>query len=131
MTKYYEEQNRIEIMREQQADLPIAISTEKYEGAEKPELICPSCQYITKQKYGVDYEYMCNHCGHIFDPAQEEMRTKSKLSVRGSRDKESRVAYAKDPNEVYMNKNEVEVKGGLKALKDKGLKITHYKEGVG
>ena len=78
MTKYYEEQNRIDKMRQQKVDLPIAISGEKFEGAETPELICPSCWYITKQRYGVDHEYTCNHCGHISNPAQEELRTEVK-----------------------------------------------------
>ena len=115
-------------MRQQKVDLPIAISGEKFEGAETPELICPSCWYITKQRYGVDHEYTCNHCGHISNPAQEELRTKSKLSVRGSRDKESRVAYPKDPNEDFFNKDNIEPQGAFKALQDRGLKITTYSE---
>lgn len=125
MTKYYEEQNKIERMRQQKADLPIAINAE-HAKEDKKRYYCNYCQYnlvkISAQ------EYFCNHCKTSAFPNIEQLRSKSKITTPIRLNMEPCLSYAPEPN---ISKPEVEIKGGLKALKDRGIKITSYKEAFG
>ena len=60
----------------------------------------------------------------------ENVRRDSKLSVP---DRNIEPAIATTPGigaDSVAIRHEPEIKGGLKALKDKGLKITHYEEHI-
>jgi hypothetical protein len=49
-----------------------------------------------------------------------------KLETPEGIDKETFVSYSPEPDDLL--RKPIEIKGGLKALKDKGLKITNYVE---
>lgn len=126
MTKYYEEQQRIERLRQQKSDTPIAISGE-HTKEEKKAYYCPYCSY--KMVKISEEEYHCNHCNNSAFPEVEQLRTKSKISTPIGLNLEPCLSYAPEPYD--LSKPEVEVKGGLKAMKDRGIKITSYKEDYG
>ena len=123
MTKYFEEQNRIEKLRQQKADLPITISGELTK-EEKKAYYCPYCSY--KMVKISEEEYHCNHCKTSAFPEYQNLRSKSKISTPIGLNLEPCLSYSPEPYD--LSKPEVEVRGGLKALKDRGLKITNYKE---
>lgn len=65
-----------------------------------------------------------------FNPELENIRRESKISVP---DRNEETFVAQTPGQNYLNKRveihkEPEIKGGLKELKERGLKITSYKE---
>jgi hypothetical protein len=65
-----------------------------------------------------------------FNPEEENVRRESKLSVP---DRNIEPAVTTTPGTEYINKqveirHTPEIKGGLKALQERGLKITHYEE---
>jgi hypothetical protein len=126
MTKYYEEQNRIEKLRQQKADLPIAISGE-FTTEHKKAYYCDYCNY--KMVKISDQEYFCNHCKTSAYPGYEQLRRKSKITTPMGLNLEPCLSYLPEHND--LSKKPVEIKGGLRALKDRGIKITSYKEGVG
>lgn len=126
MTKYYEEQNRLEKIRQQKADLPISISAERTK-EDKKRYYCNYCQYNLVKI--ADDEWYCNHCKTSAYPQVEQLRSKCKITTPIGLNMEPCLSYLPEPND--LSKKPVEVKGGLKALKDRGIKITSYKEGVG
>ena len=127
MARYFEEQNRTEKMRQQKADLPIAISGEEYTKPAKLRYFCSLCQFnLTRIS---ETEYFCNHCKTSAYPSNEEMRSKSRLSVPTGRNTDALISYSPEPDD--LSKKSVEIKGALKTLKDRGIKITSYKEGFG
>lgn len=77
---------------------------------------------------GNNSTYWCRHCSVEFDPAEENVRRESKLSVP-DRNIEPAVATTPGIPDISIRK-EPEIKGGLKALQQKGLKITNYKEDI-
>jgi hypothetical protein len=81
---------------------------------------------------GNNSTYWCRYCSVEFDPAEENIRRESKISVP-DRDEETLVATT--PGQDYLNKSveihhEPEIKGGLKVLKDRGIRITSYSEHI-
>jgi hypothetical protein len=67
-----------------------------------------------------------------YNPEEENVRRESKLSVP---DRKQEPLLATAPETDYLNKkveihHEPEIKGGLKALKERGIKITYYEEHV-
>lgn len=73
--------------------------------------------------------WYCNRCSIEF-PDTSNIRKEYKLSVP-DRNEETLVAHAPSVGEDSVAiRHEVEIKGGLKALKDKGVKITKYEEHV-
>jgi hypothetical protein len=63
-----------------------------------------------------------------FNPELENIRRESKISVP---DRSQEHLVAQTPGQDYLNKKveihkEPEIKGGLRALKDRGIKIMHY-----
>ena len=126
MTKYYEEQNRIEKMRQQKADLPIAISGEQAK-EDKKRYYCNYCQYnLVKIS---EEEWYCNHCKTSAYPQVEQLRSKSKITTPIGLNLEPCLSYLPEPD--VLSKKPTEVKGALKSLKDRGIKVTSYKEGFG
>lgn len=121
-TKYYDDHTR-----KTKPDTPIAISGEKLTKSDKPSYYCNYCQY--KMVKISEEEWHCNHCNNSAYPQVEQLRSKSKITTPIGMNLEPCLSYAPEPND--LSKPEVEIKGGLKTLKDRGIKITSYKEGVG
>jgi hypothetical protein len=71
--------------------------------------------------------FWCRNCSVEFDPESENVRRESKLSVP---DRNIEPAVSTTPDIPISLHKETEIKGGLKALKDKGLKITKYDENI-
>jgi predicted RNA-binding Zn-ribbon protein involved in translation (DUF1610 family) len=99
---------------------------------EVKEYICDSCNFIIHTRL-TDGEITCYHCGNVIEI--QKTRRKSKLETP-HRNTETLIA---DPRTTYSGSNlsdsvkikhEPELQGGFKALRDKGLKITNYKEDI-
>ena len=111
-------------IRQQKADLPIAIIGEEYTKPEKPRYYCNNCRFnLTRIS---DSEYFCNHCKSSAYPSTEEVRSKSRLSVPKERNTDALISYSPEPDD--LTRKPVEPQGAFKALRDRGIKITSYKE---
>lgn len=75
-------------------------------------------------------EAYCNRCSISFFPEQDDMRTANRVSMPKTPEENPPLVSTKvpDPNEAFLNKGKAEPQGGLKALQDKGLKITSITE---
>ena len=113
-------------------DDKITISSEYYENI-RPSYICSICNQTLVRLTdagGKNNTYWCRNCAVEWDPAEENVRRESKLLVP-DRNAETLVSTTPGLNEDSVAiRHEPEIKGGLKALKDKGLKITHYEEHI-
>ena len=74
--------------------------------------------------------FWCRNCSVEFDPESKNVRRESKLSVP---DRNIEPAVATTPGQEYLNKSveirhEPELKGAFKALRDRGIHITSYRE---
>jgi hypothetical protein len=113
-------------------DDKIIISSE-YFADDRPSYICSICNRTLSRLLdagGNNSTYYCRFCNVEFDPAEENLRKESKISVP---DRNVEPAVSTTPGQDYLNKTveihkEPEIKGGLKALKDKGIRITSYRE---
>jgi hypothetical protein len=116
-------------------DENIIISSEYYEN-DRPSYICSICNQTLSRLSDAgnnNSTYWCRTCSVSYDPESENLRRESKISVP-DRNEETLVAHT--PGEEYLNKkieinHTPEIKGGLKALQQRGLKITHYEDRVG
>ena len=123
MTKYYEEQQRIEKSRQQKEDAPIAISGEQFTESDKLQYYCNYCQCnLIKMS---EEEWYCNRCSISQFPTQEEVRSKSRISTPLGLNLEPCLSYLPDANPTPKK---VEPQGAFKTLQDRGLKITNYSE---
>jgi hypothetical protein len=108
----------------------VIISSEYYED-DRPSYICSICNRTLNRLSdagGNNQTYYCRFCNVEFDPESENVRRESKLSVP-DRNIEPAVATTPGIPDISIRK-EPEIKGGLKALQQKGLKITNYKEDI-
>jgi hypothetical protein len=108
----------------------VIISSEYYED-DRPSYICSICNRTLNRLSdagGNNQTYYCRFCNVEFDPESENVRRESKLSVF-DRNIEPAVATTPGIPDISIRK-EPEIKGGLKALQQKGLKITNYKEDI-
>ena len=108
----------------------VIISSEYYED-DRLSYICSICNRILNRLSdagGNNQTYYCRFCNVEFDPESENVRRESKLSVP-DRNIEPAVATTPGIPDISIRK-EPEIKGGLKALQQKGLKITNYKEDI-
>lgn len=124
MTKYYDEQHK-----SKKEDTPIPISGEEFTKSDNIEFICSFCQ-CRLIKMSED-EYYCNRCSISQYPDIESVRSKSRITTPIGLNLEPCLSYTPDPNEAFFKDKSPEIKGGLKLLKDRGLKVTNYKEGFG
>jgi hypothetical protein len=113
-------------------DDKVIISSEYFKD-ERPSFICSICNRTLIRLTDSSLQnasFWCRNCSVEYDPESEIVRRESKLSVPDRND-EPLVAQTPviDYNSVAIRK-EPEIKGGLKALKEKGLKITDYKEDI-
>jgi uncharacterized Zn ribbon protein len=106
------------------------ISSEYFQD-DRPSYICSICNQtlIRLTDAGMNNtSFWCRHCSVEFNPEEENVRRESKLSVP-DRNEETLVSQTPGIPDISIRK-EPEIKGGLKALQQKGLKITNYKEDI-
>src|ERR671921_2481634 len=108
-------------------DDKVVTSSEFYEN-ERPSYVCSFCNQtlIRLTDAGMNNQtYWCRSCSVEFNPESENLRKESKLIVP---DRNIEPAVSTTPgigSESVAIRHEPEIKGGLKALKDRSLKITH------
>ena len=115
-------------------DDKIIISSEYYEN-DRPSYICSFCNQTLSRLSdagGNNSTYWCRNCSVEFDPESENLRKESKISVP---ERHEETLVAQTPGQEYLNKkieinHTPEIKGGLKALQQRGMKITHYEEHI-
>ena len=111
-------------------DDKVIISSEYFED-DRPSYICSICNQtlIRLTDAGMNNtSFWCRNCSVEFDPENENVRRESKISVP-DRNIEPAVSTTPGIPDISLHK-EPEIKGGLKALQQKGLKITDYKENI-
>jgi hypothetical protein len=110
----------------------VIIAGEQYETPEITTFICNYCNrdlIKLSDSCGKNVSWYCNNCSIPFEPENESIRHKQKLEVP-DRNIEPAVATTPGIPDISIRK-EPEIKGGLKALQQKGVRITNYKEDVG
>jgi hypothetical protein len=111
-------------------DDKVIISSEYFEDT-RPSFICSICNQtlVRLTDAGMNNNsFWCRNCSVEFNPEEENVRRESKISVP-DRNIEPAVSTTPGIPDISIRK-EAEIKGGLKALQQKGLKITHYKEDI-
>lgn len=106
------------------------ISSEFFEDP-TPSYICSICQRTLSRLSDAcqnNSMYFCIHCSVEYDPTEENVRRESKLSVPDRNIEPAVSSIQHDYNKDVEIRHEPEIKGGLKELQKKGLKITHYEE---
>jgi hypothetical protein len=75
-------------------------------------------------------EHYCNNCNIPFYPIRQQVREKHKLTTPEGVNKETLVSIIDDdPNHQSTNYGRpLKVRGTLKALQDRGIKIKNYQE---
>lgn len=109
----------------------VIISSEYYEN-ERPSYICSFCSQTLIRLTDAGQNnatYWCRNCSVEFDPESENLRKESKITVP-DRNIEPAVSTTPGIPDISI-RHEPEPKGAFKALQQKGLKITNYKEDVG
>jgi len=110
----------------------VVVSSEYFEDT-TPSFICSICNQTLIRLTDSSMQntaFWCRNCSVEFDPENENVRRESKLSVP-DRNIEPAVSTTPSINEDSIAIRHVpEIKGGLKALQQKGLKITEYKEDI-
>lgn len=114
-------------------DDKVIISSEYYQN-DRPSFICSICNQTLVRLTdagGNNNTYWCRNCSIEWDPAEENVRRESKLSVPDRNIEPAVTSIQHDYNEDVAIHHEPEIKGGLKELQKRGLKITHYEERKG
>jgi hypothetical protein len=120
MTKYADTNTR------KKPDTPTPISGEQFTN-ERKEYFCSYCQCDLRRIN--DEEYYCNRCSISQYPNIDDVRSKSRITTPIGLSTEPLVSYPERPDARFY-KEKPEIKGGLKALKDKGLRIKNYQEHI-
>ena len=127
MTKYFQDKNRFE----KNDDTPISVRNYEQMDSHK-EFFCPYCQLKLSRltdRSGLSPSWYCTKCT-IEYPDQSEVKSKSSLSTPRKSNNDNPLASTKF-KEPTVGKEPTEIKGGLKALQQRGIKITSYTEGKG
>jgi DNA-directed RNA polymerase subunit RPC12/RpoP len=109
-------------------DDKVVILSEYYTN-DRPSYICSFCnQTLIKltDSGGQNSSYWCRNCSVEFDPESENLRKESKIMIP-DRNIEPAISSVGTIPDVSI-RHEPELKGAFKALKDKGLRFTHYEE---
>jgi hypothetical protein len=110
----------------------VIIAGEQYEAPEVTTFICNYCNrdlIKLSDSSGNNVSWYCNNCSIPYEPENESIRHKQKLEVP-DRNIEPAIATTPGIRDIRIH-HEPEIKGGLKALQQRGLKITRYEEKVG
>jgi DNA-directed RNA polymerase subunit RPC12/RpoP len=106
----------------------VVISSEYYQN-DRPSYLCSFCNQTLIRLTDSSQQnstYWCRHCGVEFDPESENLRKESKITVP-DRNAEPAITSVSNTPDVSI-RHEPELKGAFKALKDKGLRFTHYED---
>jgi hypothetical protein len=107
---------------------------DEWTGEDRPTFLCSWCNRTLGKlidSSGQNPSWYCNHCQISFDPDQENLRKESKLLVP-DRDQEPLITSIQhDYSEDVEIHHTPEPRGAFKALQQKRLRITDYKESVG
>jgi hypothetical protein len=125
MTIYYEKNS---IKKDNDTPISIAEETLGNHDYDKREYFCKHFSrklFRLTDSSGKNQAHYCNFCSIEFDLGTE-LRSKSKLTTPEGVNREAFVS-TKFP-EYTIGKEPVQYKGAFKALRDKGIKITSYKE---
>jgi DNA-directed RNA polymerase subunit RPC12/RpoP len=109
----------------------VIISSEYYEN-DRPSYICSICNQTLIRLTDAgqnNTSFWCRHCSIEWNPEEENLRKESKITVP-DRNIEPAVATTPGIPDIRI-RHESEPKGAFKALQQRGLKITDYKEDVG
>jgi hypothetical protein len=89
-----------------------------------------SCKISDRE--GNNEEWFCRNCSIPFYPDEKQIRHRKVLGTQQKvKDMETLVAHTPGVNEDSVAiRHEPEIRGGLKALRDRGMKITHYEEHI-
>lgn len=111
----------------------ILLDEQEYSDQSRIEYICNTCHTgplaTINDKTG-NSDLFCRRCGITYDLEDDTVRHKSRLSVP----LETEPAVATTPTvggDAVAIHHEPELKGSFKALRDRGIKITHYEERIG
>jgi uncharacterized Zn ribbon protein len=113
-------------------DDKVVISSEYYTNEIKPSFLCSFCNQTLVRLTDSSLQntsFWCRQCSFEWNPEDENLRRESKITVP-DRSIEPAVSTTPGIPDISIHK-EPELKGSFKALKDRGLKITNYKEDVG
>jgi hypothetical protein len=104
---------------------------DKYSGEDRPVYLCSWCNCTLSKLQDAgknNTTYFCTRCAIEFDPESENLRKESKLVVP---DRNIEPAASTTPGNPDISIHHApELKGAFKALQQKGIKITNYKEDI-
>ena len=127
-TKWYEQNHKNEGIR--YADTPIPIAAARDEREDRP--MCPYCWCYTVIKEEFNDRRTRTTCDRIFNIKQSDKGVETGIIVENDNmddNAETLVSTAvPDPDQAYLNKDNIEPKGAFKVLQYRGLKITSYTE---
>ena len=113
-------------------DDKVIISSEYFQN-DRPSYICSICnqRLVRLTAAGMNNQtYWCRNCTVEWYPTEENIRRESKISVP-DRNVEPAVATTPGINgDSVAIRHTPEIKGGLKELQKRGLKITYYEERI-
>jgi hypothetical protein len=112
----------------------VVISSEYYTNEIKPSYLCSFCNQTLirlTDAGGNNNSFWCRHCSIEWDPESENLRKESKLVVPDRNIEPAVTSIQTNMADEVEIRHTPEIKGSFKALRDKGLKITNYKEDVG
>jgi hypothetical protein len=131
MTKYTKDHGST---RWEPRDTGTPISLPNYEQIEasRNERFCPYCSLRLSRlldSSGLNPSWYCSKCT-IDYPDKTDTKSKSSLSTPRKSNNDNPLASTKF-KEPIVGREPTEIKGGLKALQQKGVKVTSYTEGRG
>jgi hypothetical protein len=106
----------------------VVISSEYYEN-DRPRYICSFCNQTLIRLTDSSQQnstFWCRHCSVEFNPESENLRKESKITIP-DRNIEPAITSVSNTPDVSI-RHEPELRGAFKALKDKGLRFTHYED---
>jgi transcription elongation factor Elf1 len=72
--------------------------------------------------------WFCRNCQIPFEPSETQLRKKSKLGTQREEIEPEVTSIQIDPSKEVEIRYEPELKGAFKALRDRGIRITSYRE---
>jgi hypothetical protein len=97
---------------------------------DNPELSCSWCNrdlVRLSDRNNQSESYFCRNCS-IEYPDKTEIRKKSKLGTQHKEIEPEVTSIQIDPSKEVEIRHEPELKGAFKALRDRGIRITSYRE---
>jgi hypothetical protein len=111
----------------------VLINEQEFSDSERIEYICSLCNcgpLVTITDKTGNTDRFCRNCSAVYSMEDDTVRHKSRLSVP----QETEPALSTTPTigaDAVAIHHEPELRGAFKALRDRGIKITHYEERIG